>query len=83
VELENNQSAFDLINKLDRNLYRPYIILVTAYPQYSIEAIKNEVFDYIIKPVDIDELKVLVDRLLQHMSMKTNQMLNKFDMLSK
>jgi DNA-binding NarL/FixJ family response regulator len=83
VELENGQSAFDLINKLDKNFYRPHIILVTGYPQYSIKAIKNEVFDYIIKPVDIDELKASVNRLLEHLSLKTRQMLNEFSMLSK
>lgn len=83
VELENNQSAFDLISQLDKNLYRPHIILVTGYPQYSIKAIKNEVFDYIIKPVDIDELKASVNRLIEHLSLKTNQMLNEFNMLSK
>jgi two-component system, LytTR family, response regulator len=83
VELENNQSAFDLINQIDKNLYRPHIILVTAYPQYSIKAIKNEVFDYIIKPVDIDELKTTVNRLIEHLSLKTNKLLDEFSMLSK
>lgn len=83
VELENNQSAFDLISQLDKNLYRPQIIIVTGYPQYSIRAIKNEAFDYIIKPVDIDELKTSVNRLVEHLSLRTNKMLNKFSMLSK
>jgi DNA-binding NarL/FixJ family response regulator len=83
VELENNQSAFDLISQLNKNLYRPHIILVTGYPQYSIKAIKNEVFDYIIKPVDIDELKASVNRLIEHLSLKTKQVLNEFNMLSK
>ena len=82
VELEKNISAFDLIKQLDKNLNRPHIILVTGFSQYSIKAIKNEVFDYLIKPVDIDELKASVNRLTEHLSLKTNQTLAKFNMLS-
>jgi len=82
VELEKNISAFDLIKQLDKNLYRPHIILVTGFPQYSIKAIKNEVFDYLIKPVDIDELKASINRLTEHLSLKTNQTLARFNMLS-
>jgi DNA-binding NarL/FixJ family response regulator len=82
VELEKNISAFDLIKQLDKSLNRPHIILVTGFSQYSIKAIKNEVFDYLIKPVDIDELKASVNRLTEHLSLKTNQTLAKFNMLS-
>jgi DNA-binding NarL/FixJ family response regulator len=82
VELENNISAFDLIKQFDKNLYRPHIILVTGFSQYTIKAIKNEVFDYIIKPVDIDELKASISRLTEHLSLKTNQALIQFSMLS-
>jgi DNA-binding NarL/FixJ family response regulator len=82
VELENNISAFDLISQLDKNLHNPHIILVTGFSQYSIKAIKNEVFDYLIKPVDIDELKASINRLTEHLSLKTSKSLNKFSMLS-
>ena len=82
IELEKNISAFDLIKQLDKNIYRPHIILVTGFSQYSIKAIKNEVFDYLIKPVDIDELKASVNRLTEHLSLKTSQILAKFNMLS-
>jgi len=40
------------------------------------------VFDYIIKPVDIDELKGSINRLTEHLSLKTSQVLAKFNMLS-
>jgi DNA-binding NarL/FixJ family response regulator len=82
VELEKNISAFDLIEQLDKNLYRPHIILVTGFSQYSIKAIKNEVFDYLFKPVDIDELKASISRLTEHLSLKTSQTLARFNMLS-
>lgn len=82
VELGNNESAFDLIAQLDKNLFNPHIILVTGFSHYSIKAIKNEVFDYIIKPVDIDELKASINRLNEHLSLKASNSLTKFSMLS-
>ena len=82
VELENNLSAFDLIKQFEKSFYRPHIILVTGFSQYSIKAIKNEVFDYIIKPVDVDELKASIDRLMEHLSLNTSRMLTKFGTLS-
>ena len=82
VELENNVSAFDVIKQLNENFRDPHIILITAYPNYSIKAIKNEVFDYILKPIDIDELKDTINRLIEHLSLGTNQILKGFNMLS-
>jgi DNA-binding NarL/FixJ family response regulator len=82
VELENNISAFDVIKKLRENHYRPHIILATAFPHYSIKAIKNEVFDYLLKPVDIDELKETLNRLFDHLSIRNNHIIKEFNMLS-
>ena len=40
------------------------VIFVTAYDQYAIKAIKAQAFDYLLKPVDHDELKVLIDKMI-------------------
>jgi DNA-binding NarL/FixJ family response regulator len=82
VELEKNVSAFDVISQLHENMYRPHIILVTAFPHYSLKAIKNEVFDYLLKPIDIDELKATIGRLLEHLSLNSGQLVKGFTMLS-
>lgn len=44
------------------------IILITAYASVdtAIRALKSGAFDYLMKPLDIDELKILVHRALQH-----------------
>lgn len=48
------------------------IILMTAYAsvETAVEAIRQGAFDYIIKPFDLDEVKLLIGRALQMRSMK-------------
>jgi two-component system LytT family response regulator len=41
------------------------VIFVTAYDHYAIKAIRYSALDYLLKPVDADELKVAVQRFLQ------------------
>ncbi|MFO7621636.1 MAG: response regulator transcription factor [Bacteroidales bacterium] len=82
VELEANISAFDIIGKLKESLCKPHIILVTAWPHYSIKAIKNDVFDYLLKPVDIDELRVTIMRLTENRSLRSKIDMKAFGMLS-
>jgi len=83
VEMDNNVSAFDVIRELHENGCRPFIILVTAHEHYSIKAIKNEVFDYLIKPVDIDELKQTIDRLFDHIRSGTDSIPEALNILSR
>lgn len=40
------------------------IVFVTAYDQYALQAIKNQAFDYLLKPVDRKELKQSVLRFI-------------------
>ncbi len=82
VELEGNISAFDIIGILKESLCKPHIILVTAWPHYSIKAIKNDVFDYLLKPVDIDELRVTITRLKESRSLRSKIDMKAFGMLS-
>jgi len=63
IEMENNISAFDVINTLNKQGSRSVFILVTGHEQYVLKALKYEVFDYIMKPVDVDELKETLSRL--------------------
>jgi two-component system LytT family response regulator len=68
IEMEKNITAFTIINELIAHCCRPVIILITAFPQYTLKALKYEVFDYIMKPVDIDELKETLNRLEKYLN---------------
>lgn len=57
------------------------VVFVTAYDQYAIKAIKFSAFDYLLKPVDAEELKATVERLKKKkadgdMGKMTSQLLN-------
>ena len=46
----------------------PLIVFVTAYDQYATAAFDNEVFDYLVKPVNSPRLQKTIQRLQQRLS---------------
>ncbi|MBN3036401.1 MAG: response regulator transcription factor [Bacteroidales bacterium] len=57
------KNGFDLVKELERYDHRPSIVFVTAFNRFAIEAIRHAAFDYLLKPVDIDELRACLSRL--------------------
>jgi len=53
IEMEDG-TGFDLLNQLDS--VKPQIIFTTAYDEFAIKAFKYSTVDYLLKPIDIDEL---------------------------
>ncbi len=49
-------NGFDLIKKAKERVPELVFIFVTAFNHYAIKAIKREAFDYLLKPVDLEEL---------------------------
>lgn len=56
-------SGFDLLASLNQITFG--IIFTTAYDQFAVQAFKVSAIDYLIKPVDDDELKVAVHKAVQ------------------
>ncbi len=42
------------------------VVITTAYDQYAIKAIKEKALDYLLKPIDSDDLKSCVEKIRQH-----------------
>jgi two-component system LytT family response regulator len=55
-------NAFDLLGQYQELNFN--IIFITAYEEYALKALKKGAVDYILKPVDIDELETAIDKAL-------------------
>lgn len=56
------KSGLELADEINKNFLKTKLIFITAFEHYAIKAIKNYAFDYLLKPVSIDELKVCIER---------------------
>jgi len=54
-------TGFDLLDKLKTFNFK--LIFITAYSEYAVKAFKYSAFDYIIKPLNIDELTKAILRI--------------------
>lgn len=61
-----NQDGFQFLESLGKHDYK--IIFVTAYNEYAIKAIKANALDYLLKPINIDELHATIKKLNQTFS---------------
>ncbi len=59
--LLRDRNAFDLLKTIDKINFK--IIFITAYDKYAIKAIKFSAFDYLLKPIDKEELNEALQRL--------------------
>ncbi|MBE0650050.1 MAG: response regulator transcription factor [Bacteroidales bacterium] len=55
-------SGFEVVKMVRLHDCFPTFVFVTGYNQYAIKAIKAEAFDYLLKPVDLDELNDCLTR---------------------
>ena len=53
--------GFDILEQLHPQEFK--VVFVTAYDQYAIRAIKFGALDYILKPIDLEDLKSVAHRL--------------------
>ncbi len=65
-----HMDGFDLLAKLDRWDFE--IIFTTSYDEYAIKAIKFSALDYLLKPVDAEELKKAVKKFQEKRAEKAH-----------
>jgi two-component system LytT family response regulator len=56
-------NAFDLLNRLPSITFQ--VIFVTAFDNHAIRAFKYSAVDYLLKPVDIDDLRTAVNKVTE------------------
>lgn len=71
------ETGFDLLQSISSRSFE--VIFVTAYDKYGIQAVKYAALDYILKPVDSEELKLAIEKAKQKIASKQNN--NQLDFL--
>lgn len=69
IEMQQ-ETGFDLLTKIQDIEFE--VIFITAYSEYAIKAIKFSAIDYLLKPIDIEELKGAVQRVIQKREVRTS-----------
>ena len=69
--------GFEMLHRLPGKNF--HLIFTTAYDQYAIKAIKYAAFDYLLKPIDIEELKLAVSKIHSNQQIYTGKKLELLD----
>jgi two-component system, LytTR family, response regulator len=56
-------SGFQLLEKLEHRNFK--LVFTTAHRDYALQAIKNNAFDYLLKPIDVADFKVCIEKLTE------------------
>ena len=70
-------SGFDLLERFDSIDFQ--VIFTTGFDQYAITAIKFSALDYLLKPINIQEVKDAVEKAIKNIA--TNNITNNFKIL--
>lgn len=68
------KSGFDVIEAVTAKGFRPKYIITTGYDHYILKALRSQAFDYLIKPVDVDELREMLKRFSQEQKSKKEKL---------
>ena len=65
-------SGLELLPRFKELRPSPTVVMITAYEQVKdvVAAIKRGAFDYLVKPVDLDEFEVTIQKALEHAGLK-------------
>jgi two-component system LytT family response regulator len=70
IELHTG-TGFDVLQGVGYHNFS--VIFTTAYDHYAIKAIKFSAVDYLLKPIDVDELQAAVQKVSEKMQNNTSQ----------
>jgi DNA-binding NtrC family response regulator len=65
------ESGLDFLRELKAEAPSPAVIMITAYgsEKIAVEAMKSGAYDYLPKPFEVDELRLVVERALEHLAL--------------
>lgn len=74
--------GFQFLEQLENTDFA--VVITTAYDEYAIKALKHEAIDYLLKPIDSDDLRACITKIQKYSdrtinSMKLERMLTNFN----
>jgi two-component system LytT family response regulator len=66
------KNGFDVLKALPRHNFE--VIFVTAFDQYGIQAVKFSAIDYLLKPVNPEELKIAINKVEEKINKKKDNL---------
>ena len=65
--------GLEALNQIKSRRPDAVIVVITGYGtvQSAVQAMKNGAYDYVTKPFSLDELRMLLDRVVSHLKLKT------------
>lgn len=56
--------GFQFLERLPKKDFA--VVITTAYDEYAIKALKNDAVDYLLKPIDTDDLEKTLEKIIKH-----------------
>jgi len=63
IRMPSGSEGFDLLERIDKKDF--FVIFVTAFKDYAVQAFNANAAYYILKPIDIDDLKQAVTKVVE------------------
>ncbi len=65
-------NGLDILKNLQKKHYHIPIIMITAYADVNIavQAMKLGAFDFLLKPIEMDQLSIVLDKCVRHLRLK-------------
>ncbi len=65
------ENGLDFLRELKAGQNPPTVIMITAYgsEKVAVEAMKSGAYDYLPKPFEVDELRLVVEKALEHLDL--------------
>ena len=64
--LIDDTDGFGILKEIYSHKSKPYVIFITAYEKYALEAFRHDALDYLLKPVDVNDIKNVVKKFIEH-----------------
>ena len=64
IRMPSNEEGLDLLDDVSTNNFQ--IVFVTAFKEFAVKAFNANAIHYMLKPIDIEDLRLAVDKLLQY-----------------